>query len=78
MRLYFASAKAVYKDCPWFYSFWTYCKTRKECPSTCCHCVKVCFYFSLLFKKKKITDAVTHLLVLLLALMENVKGAQPH
>ena len=28
-------------------------------------------------KKEEITDAVTHLLVLPLALMENVKGAQP-
>jgi len=47
-------------------------------PITCLHGVKVCFYFSLLFEKRgKVTDAVTHLLVLLFALMENVKGAQP-
>lgn len=35
------------------------------------------FIFPPLKKKKEITDAVTHLLVVPLALMENVKGAQP-
>lgn len=35
------------------------------------------FIFLRFLKKKEITDAVTHLLVLPLALMENVKGAQP-
>lgn len=75
------SKSSVYKDRLWFYSFWTRCKTLLRAPQYLPSLHQGLFLFFSASeknkKKKEITDAVTLLLVLPLALMENVKGAQP-